>query len=129
MDSEKKVAQDILDGLDAIIPLQEISYKTHKLRGESVMSNPIAFAKESVRHFYGMETGNLLIDLDFEKRHLGYFYQHLVNNSKGEGFKELEEVRTASRAYIEAIDRYTHAKNKEAVMEYLAEEEGKDDKS
>lgn len=122
---DNKFAHEVIQGLDAIKPLQEISYKAHKLKGDSIIQNPLAFAKEAVKHFYGMETGSLLIDLDFEKRHTEYFYKHLVENSKGEGFTELEEVRKASKAYAEAIARYTTAKANESFKEYLEEVEGR----
>lgn len=125
MNKEREFAVELNKALDEMIVLQELRYKAHKLRGENTISNPLAFAKETVNHFYGLETSNFLIDLYFESKHLDYFMDHVLKHSRGEGYKELQDVRIAAEAYKRAIDAYSKVKDDEAFQEYIKDLEGK----
>lgn len=120
----KEFGQEVLDGLEELAKLQEIRNVGHKLRGdEYFMRNPLVFAKEAVKHFYGLETDNLLIDLHFEGQHLENFYNHLVEHSHGEDAMELSEIRLAIKAYKVALENYIIIKDNEAYEEFLKEME------
>lgn len=124
-EDERRFAKEVIKGLDEIKALQTLRYETLKLKGQSGISNPLAFAKETINHFYGLETPNLLIDLHFESKHMAMFVDHLINHSRGDGFKELQEVRKAAQNYHQAIDNYLKVKDNEAFQEYLKDLEGK----
>lgn len=98
--------------IDSLKELKELQEKLCKDNEGKPYCKAVSFAEHYIRHFFGMETDNYLLDLYYEIDHLCYMKDHISEHDNSE---ESFELRIRLKDYQNALIKYHEIKLKEAI--------------
>jgi len=111
---DKFEGENIINDLEKYKVFQE---KINESAPDSPKNKSLDWAQHYVRHFFGMETDNIMTDLYLEIKHLGYFAEH-IDRRDNPCLLENYEVQLRILDLINSLIKY-HDK--------LCKEDAKDD--